>query len=53
MALILTGEPLDEQQWALLTQPGFEDLLQTPRYYLLILFLILFVNSLGSRYIKC
>ncbi|KAG0555358.1 hypothetical protein KC19_12G163700 [Ceratodon purpureus] len=31
MALILTGEPLDEQQWTLLTQPGFEDLLQTPR----------------------
>lgn len=31
MALVLTGESLDEQQWAHLTQPGFEDLLQTPR----------------------
>lgn len=47
MALILTGEPLDEQQWALLTQPGFEDLLQTPRYYLLMLILVLLGELLG------
>ena len=53
MVLILTGEPLDEQKWELLTQCGFEDLLQTPRYHSVGWSLIHFVNSLDSWYIEC
>jgi hypothetical protein len=31
VALILTGDPFDKQQWAQLNQPGFAPLLHTPR----------------------
>jgi hypothetical protein len=31
MALIMTGDPFDKQQWAQLNQPGFAPLLHTPR----------------------